>query len=1053
MPLNIDQIFRCLRDFDFATLLVRELHWSLPVFRKIVPIDYKHSRHEIARYAGVPVFEITATDGTIPNLKTRDALRKEISSLFPKSLLIFIDEHRTQSVWHWVKRERTGVYRREYVYAKGQPEDLLLNKLNTIVTDIVSADENRMGKGASDTRSRPLTSKIYKEFTAQHRQLSEYIDGIHKEQDRDLYASILLNRLIFLYFLQRRGFIDNGNKNYLEDALRNSRKDCYYRAFLLPLFFEGLSKPQQHRTEDVQALLGKVIYLGGSLFQPHAIELQNADIQIPDPAFENLFSFFSRYKWQIVDVPSGERENEEITPEILGHIFEMHFNQVSGIGLSYTPPEILEYLCRQTIHQVILEKVRPQALHTRQTSPGSLEEMLAKLDAQLCRRLLLEVMPSLTVLDPACGSGAFLVTAFNALVTIYSEVLSKIASLNDDVLSRWLDDLHHNHRSVLYYLKKNIIATNLYGVDIREDAIEIARLRLYLSLIVSAQSADELEPLSDIGFHLSAGNSLIGLLRANETEDLPPTEVKEKNRAKKMAQLNRALLAQLHQSKRRYQPSRSDITRESDEQGAGRRLNIEDIEKLVPLHWGYEFPHIMNQQGGFDVVLTNPPWEALKSSSGPASEIAYYQRIALQLSSQYQYQNTVVNGKTRRADVNLYKLFVERSYNLLRNEGYCGMVVPHGICADAGTQQLRELLFNKTGITGLFSFENSKKIFEGLDRRVKFDLLTFEKGKPIEVFPAAFARQNVEELDRFPIEGAVNLTTDFIRRFSPDVLAIAEFRNQRDIRICQKMLRFPLLGEKLADTWNVEFAPGISVSSLDHLELAGSVPDTLPLYEGKMIQQFTHIFSTQRYSINKQSNARFLQQLEKQQPAGYRGYRLGVRDVAASKDERTVIATILPPNVLISNTINFTSSPLDADALLFLTAIFNSFVADFILRFHASLHIAIHAIYQLPVPRLTRQDEGFISIVEGAARLVCTTQEFKELWEAAIAEPWSPEIAATMQVERNRLRAELDGLIAHLYNVTEEEFTYILRTFPLVADPIKIAAQNAYRDVERGLIV
>ena len=663
----------------------------------------------------------------------------------------------------------------------------------------------------------------------------------------------------------------------LEDALRRGCKDCFYRAFLLPLFFEGLSKPVQNRSEDIQALLGKIIYLDGGIFQPHTFERQYADIQIPDTAFEKLFSFFSQYAWQIVDIPSGE--DNEITPDMLGHIFEMHFNSISGIGLSYTPPEIPEYLCRQTIHQAILEKVRQQASCARQDSFDSIEELLAKLDVQLCRQLLFEVLPSLSVLDPACGSGAFLVAAMNMLVTMYSEVINKIASLNDASLSVWLHDLRAQHSGLMYYFKKQIIANNLFGVDISAEAVEITRLRFFLALIASSRTIDELGPLPDISFHLSVGNSLVGLLPTNEADDANLLrDAGEHNLTEVIPQLNRILLTLLNQDDRRYRKYQQS------------RLSIEDIEKLAPFHWGYEFPQIMNERGGFDVIITNPPWEVLRPGIEKASETG--QSLVLQLSPQYEYQNPVVNGRTQRTDVNLYKLFVEQSYNLLRDGGYCGIVVPHGICTDHSTQRLRELLSNKTRITGLFCFENRKKVFEEIHPAFKFSLLTFEKGGKTESFPAAFAKQDVEVLDQFPTEGSVHLSTDFVRRFSPDTLSIGEFRNQTDTRICEKMLRFPLLGKKLSDTWNVKFSSGLYMGSPNHLDTVQTDPDALPIYEGKMIHQFTHTFAPPRYWINKQRSALFSRQLEEQQMSGYRGYRLGFRDIASGSNERTLIATV-----------------------------------------------------------------------------------------------------------------------------------------------------------------
>ena len=109
-------------------------------------------------------------------------------------------------------------------------------------------------------------------------------------------------------------------------------------------------------------------------------------------------------------------------------------------------------------------------------------------------------------------------------------------------------------------------------------------------------------------------------------------------------------------------------------------------------------------------------------------------------------------------------------------------------------------------------------------------------------------------------------------------------------------------------------------------------------------------------------------------------------------------------------------------------------------------------VYQLPVPRLKPKDKWYNAIVSRAARLICTTEEFAELWEEVMGNPWRVEKAATQEVERNQLRTELDGIIAHIYGLTEEEFAYILSTFPIVPQVQKIAAHNAYRDVERGMI-
>ena len=154
--------------------------------------------------------------------------------------------------------------------------------------------------------------------------------------------------------------------------------------------------------------------------------------------------------------------------------------------------------------------------------------------------------------------------------------------------------------------------------------------------------------------------------------------------------------------------------------------------------------------------------------------------------------------------------------------------------------------------------------------------------------------------------------------------------------------------------------------------------------------------------------------------------------------------------VFYGHSLNAQREPLEAGHMLSLLAMLNSFVIDYCLRSSVSANLTMFFIYQLPVPRLTAKDKAFGPIVERAARLICTAPEFDDLAREVGLK--SHKQGATDPAERARLRAELDGLIAHLYGLTEEEFAYILTTFPLVPDPVKVAAHNAYRDVERGLV-
>jgi hypothetical protein len=156
----------------------------------------------------------------------------------------------------------------------------------------------------------------------------------------------------------------------------------------------------------------------------------------------------------------------------------------------------------------------------------------------------------------------------------------------------------------------------------------------------------------------------------------------------------------------------------------------------------------------------------------------------------YANQISVVNGKKAGTDINLYKLFLEQCFNLLKAGGECGIVIPSGIYTDLGTKQLRETLFGETEITGLFCFENRKMIFEGVHRSFKFVVLTFRKGGTTEQFPAAFMRHEVKELEQFPRNGALQISVELVRRLSPDSLSVMEFKNDTDVRIAERCCTF-----------------------------------------------------------------------------------------------------------------------------------------------------------------------------------------------------------------------------------------------------------------------
>ncbi|MFN6274747.1 MAG: Eco57I restriction-modification methylase domain-containing protein [Microcystis sp.] len=1136
MSLNFSRTRDLLSNFQFGELFIEELGWSHPRAKKTVSITVDNQEYpcqRIAEVSGVAVLEVTTTD--IPDAKLRRDIHQQVIERIAENLLIFVDGGRTRSLWYWVKREGSKSYIRDHLYIKGQPGDLFLGKLAELVLDITDFEDgepsvvevaHRLQKGFDIEK---ITKKFYQEFQREHLQFLPFIQGIDRESDQKWYTSVILNRLMFVYFLQRKGFIDN-DFNYLQNQLQASQrrgKNLFYRQFLQTLFFQAFAQPESQRDETVTALVGKVKYLNGGLFLQHPLENLYQNICIDDQAFENILDLFSRYSWNLDDTPGGS--DDEINPDVLGYIFEKYINQ-KAFGAYYTRPEITEYLCDRTINKWIVERSNQ---HYPRKQFASISELLINLDSPLCQLLIEDILPQLSILDPACGSGAFLVAAMKTLIGIYSAVIGTIELRGDSKLKQWLTEVRKSHPSLGYYIKKRIISDNLYGVDIMEEATEIAKLRLFLALVAAAQSVTELEPLPNIDFNIMSGNSLIGLIRVdgksfNLMQTLTAQNYQailaEKNRSIELYKEHAFRLGEVEGTpqENRLQMLRNhieDVNRESvqklnqillDEfsgklsikyesaqltgKAKKRLLTLSDMQSLKPFHWGYHFDKLITEKGGFDVIITNPPWEVFKPQAkeffsqhsdlvtknkmdiktfekeqkklltNPEIAQAWleyqsqYPHVSLYFRSSEQYKNqiSIVNGKKQGTDINLYKLFVEQCFNLLHPQGECGIIIPSGIYTDLGTKQLREMLFSHCQLGTLFGLSNERFIFEGVDHRFKFCLFDFAKGKNTEVFNAVFRINPREAISKNELEiflynkdEQVQISTNLIRKLSPDSLSVMEFKQDIDIHIAEKMSRFPLLGETLPDTWNLKLTREFDMTNDSHLFKTEPAEGRLPLYEGKMIHQFTHRYALPKYWLDeKEARQALLKrgEVDKGQILDYQTYRLGFRSIARNTDIRTLIVGTIPKNVFCGNSILVSSDiSISNTELIFLEAILNSLIIDFCARQKVSANINMFYIYQLPIPRLKEGDKYFQEIVENAAKLICTTEEFEQLAkEVGIG---SHKNGVTEEAERMAIRAKLDAIVAHLYELTPTEFQHILTTFPLVPESVKTATLKAYQNL------
>lgn len=823
-----------LQAFDFTGLFTQELMWNHHVTKDlIIPVDGVTYTLKPVAQRGMAVFEcIPPTDAQFPKYPTRKKIDTQVSKTSREHIIIFRDNAKTVQVWQWVRKEAGKPSAcREQLFYKGQSGDALIQKIRGIafgLEDEANIAETLARVGAAFDVEK-VTKKFYDLFKKEHDAFLKLVSGIPTEEFERWYVSVMLNRLMFIYFIQKKGFL-GGDLSYLTNKLTENKrhgKDRFYRDFLCRLFFEGFAKRPEQRSAEVNRLLGKVPYLNGGLFLKHQIEeLHGKTIDIPDRAFDRVFDFFEQYDWHLDDRPT--RKGNEINPDVLGYVFEKYINQ-KEMGAYYTKEDITGYIGQNTIipplfdmacksckiafdgeHSVwrllqgdpdryinatmlkAVDKGLPECVAeglsdtTKRGEWGKLadpeyalptetwrevvsrrsrcEEIRRKLRAGEFRSIndlvtynldirrftedvllneehgaelvwsFYKAICRLSVLDPACGSGAFLFAALNILDPLYEACIARMEAFVDDLrrsgekhrpekmshFQQVLDQVHDRnlHPNSRYFILKSIILNNLYGVDIMEEATEICKLRLFLKLVAQLDAAEKIEPLPDIDFNIRSGNTLVGyatetqldkaLSRLGHAED--KAEIEEKAEAARVA-FERFREQQvvggtgspdeMARWKEDVQKRLGRLRDQLDDYLAG-DYNIKRGEKAQfeswrkshqPFHWFVEFFGIM-RGGGFDAIIGNPPWREY---------------------SVVKKTYTVRNYATEQAG-NIYALFIERCLMLRSNNGAFSFIVQLPLTCSSRMTVTRDVLKKHSASLYVASFgDRPGKLFEGME--------------------------------------------------------------------------------------------------------------------------------------------------------------------------------------------------------------------------------------------------------------------------------------------------------------------------------------------------
>lgn len=713
---------------QFRKLFVEELGWSRPD-QPPLKVDADGESFTLTQVAGFKGVRVWACPN-VPERRTQRLIDNEVRRVSNERLVIFHNDVRHE--WRWPQSSDTqgkGQPRLvTHMHIVGRDNPALTQRLSLIALGIKEEPTviELLSRMRSAFDAERVTRAFYDKFLGKYKELIKSLQGIRSNTDREWYSALLMNRLMFIYFMQRKGFLD-GDLNYLrkrldklQDIVGKGHFYEFYKDFLVPLFHEGLGA-RDHKYSDprIERLIGDVPYINGGIFALHQIEEDN-DIHVGDDIFRSIFDLFDQYQWHLDDRPSADPN--EINPDVLGYIFEQFINQKEQ-GAYYTKEDVTRFMAASTLIPVFLNRLQeqtkispwrllqddperyvweslsfgvderlPLTVIERMASPeapiwhelaGELhglpgETWIEVIERRKVRTSLLSrimtgaiddsdkaitcninlealavdaidhienpndvfaawgIITDLKIIDPTCGSGAFLFAAIKILQSLYSGVIEAAAvqcraSTHPGLLKLLTEAKQHANRD--YFLLKHATLSNLYGVDIMHEAVEIARLRLFLKLVSTLDSRADLEPLPDLDYNIKPGNILVGALRPGDIErhsdvllssGVVDDVVASAEKIQAVYEAFRSAQESGDDDKMRSQRSalrelldevRATVDEHYFKVQAAKGSYTEWRRSHQPFHWFVEYPEVMDG-GGFDVVIGNPPYVARNKVKG-----------------------------------------------------------------------------------------------------------------------------------------------------------------------------------------------------------------------------------------------------------------------------------------------------------------------------------------------------------------------------------------------------------------------------------------------------
>ena len=809
-----------------------------------------------------------------------------------------------------------------------------------------------------------------KEGNACRKILDEFSDFADPEKAVRDYVKKLMGRLVFLQFLQKKGWLGvplnedwgNGDHEFIQKLFANTKdKDNFVDGVLEAIFNDLNTEREGDKSKKYKF---KIPYLNGGLFERDATDETN--FPLPAEYIERMLDFFSQYNFTIDENDPNDAE-VGVDPEMLGRIFENLLEDNKDKGAFYTPKEIVQYMCRESLiaylqtgieNEAIKEDIRRFVTTHDVKYLGTNKNGIQQVD---------EALKEVKICDPAIGSGAF---PMGLLKELY-QCRSAIEGIHEDKASE---------------IKKHIIQHNIYGVDIEKGAVDIARLRFWLSLIVDEKTP---QALPNLDFKIMQGNSLL-----EQYKGVDLSNVVEKKREGTLDMYDdivdvlrldlRNLLAKYydctdHKEKKKLRKEITDnVKQQLSEQGI--TINFGDLDlagndQFFLWHtWFYD----VFSQGGFDIVIGNPPYFVYQENHvGEIKELRNVKDYKI-----------AFGGK-----LNAYKLFIANALSILcRKEGVMCIICQNSLLADRQATNLRKHIFEHAQFISIDSFperdSKKKRVFESVKMSVCIPIVRKRKTK--EYFHVYIWD------DKNKSSGLqTKFNYDEIKSMDSVDLAIPRL-NSEYTPIVIKIIRSKEVDLKCIEgELNMTFHKGYFTNNISNPKIL----------KGASIQRYYYTLQMSQGEIEYLDEVRYLKDYGKSDKSKHHNdMRIAMQGMTGANDKIRIVMALIPKGYYLANSCNYLFAPngLDIYALL---GILNSKLINWFFRcFSTNSNVNGYEIDNLPIPSID----------------IDTQLKLKELVVSVMKQKSIDNHADTQNEE-----SKIDEIVYQLYNLSKDEIRII----------------------------